>query len=196
MDKKRLVVSLRRHVATIGLVQVLLLTLFARYLAVDTGYNTGDRRDILFGVPLGNYPSWIANGLLPLDVVVGTVMLYGLMYVLNFTAHRERAKTFAGQVPTIAIVSIGAAGGAFGIMGSAMGGWYVGIGYYIVGGLAACVITIGVAVVVHIVLGIVRPIREYYRRHAVHRSRPIRTALRRFYMAEDVPSPTKESLDA
>ncbi len=195
MDKKRLVVSLRRHVATIGLVEVLLLTLLARYLAVDAGYNTSDRRDILFGASLSDYPSWIANGLLPLDVVVGTVMLYGLMYVLNFTANRERAKTVAGQVPTIAIVSIGAAGGAFGIMGSAMSGWYVGIGYYIVGGLAACVITVGVAVIVHIVLGIVQPIREHYRRHAVRRSRPIRTALRRFYAAEDIPS-TKESPDA
>lgn len=194
MNHSRSAVSMRRQLIALSLLGTLLLMGFTRWALAGSSYFSGERYDLLLRIPMSNYPSWVANGWLPLDIVVGTAMLYGLMHVMNSPRLRgNEPSTIPGIIGMSLIMSFSFLGSMMGMIGAALGGWYVGLEAFVFGGAAGCALMIALAVLMGAVFGTGWLIREGYRRYLAPVFKPALAPLHRFFTAQDVPEHSESS---
>lgn len=124
MSLSRRETSTLRAAMVFGAIGVILLHLFGRWLNSDMPPKA-QRYDLFTRNSMANYPDWVAYGNLPLNVAFSYSLL---LFVLWRVYKQSRRKPTMGQeVMHMLIVGMSFVALVFGLMGSAMNGWYFGL---------------------------------------------------------------------
>jgi len=148
--------------------------------------------DLLLQRPLSDLPGWIGHGWWPLDFALIAVLLWVLYYGLVNSPNFKNPTTVPGNIKMFLGMIFGGIGGILGIFFCLMGGWYIGLQGFVMGGTATIV---GIAVVgalmsiMHVIGQFIKLTYELYVEPAIA---PVTILLKKYFNAEDVPTDSKE----
>ena len=191
MTTLRETVSIRRQATLFAVLGAsFLLTIFT---LLDLRLTPGTQTyDLLLQRPLSDLPGWIGHGWWPLDFALIAVLLWVLYYGLVNSPNFKNPTTVPGNIKMFLGMTFGGIGGFLGIFFCLMGGWYIGLQGFVMGGTATIV---GIAVVgalmsiMHVIGQFIKLAYELYVAPAIA---PVTIPLKKYFKAEDVPTDSKE----
>lgn len=187
----RAAISARRQQIFMSIIGSLVFIGFTRFALGGAPGLDHVRYDAVFQQPYSAYPAWVGNGWLPLDLLVGAVLLYEILHTLLRIDEPSEPETTISLVGMVLRMSFGVLGSMLGVIGVGIGGWYMGLEYYVIGGVFGCVFMVALGIFAGVIFGLGWLIREGYRRYVARFVAPILAPLKRFFTAQDVPEDPK-----
>ncbi|MBP6038007.1 MAG: hypothetical protein KA604_01580 [Candidatus Saccharimonas sp.] len=181
MDNSRIAVSIRRQLIAMSLIANALIIWFVRWAMAGTR-KTGSEG---YGWPLqtdaNSYPDWVVNGWLPLDFLVGTLMVYGLCHIM------VEPEAFLSTILRGLVISFSVPGVMMGAVFVALDGWFIGLKAFVFSGLASVTLMLAIAVLIGVLLGAGWLVSQGYHRYLAPVLTPVLVPLQRFFTAQDIP---------
>lgn len=191
MTTLRETVSIRRQATLFAVLGAsFLLTIFT---LLDLRLTPGTQTyDLLLQRPLSDLPGWIGHGWWPLDFALIAVLLWVLYYGLVNSPNFKNPTTVLGNIKMFLGMAFGGIGGFLGIFFCLMGGWYIGLQGFVMGGTATIVGIAVVGALMSVMYVIGQFIKVTYGLYVAPAIAPVTIPLMKYFHAEDVPTDSKE----
>lgn len=193
MDNSRIAVSIRRSFIAMSLIASVPITLFARWAMAGTRKTGSEGYGWLLQTDANSYPDWVVNGWLPLDFLVGMLMVVTLCHIM--VEPEEFLSTILGGL----VMSFSVPGCLVGASFVAYNGWFIGLKAFVFSGLVGVTLMLAIAVPIGVVLGTGWLISQGYHRYCAPVPAPVLTPvftpvpapvlvhLQRLSTAQDIP---------
>ena len=183
MSLSRRETSALRAVTVFGAVGVIAFHLYARLITGELP-SKAERYDPLLRNSMANYPDWIANGNLLLDMAFSYLLI--LFVTWRVYKQSRRLDTAEHQLFHMVIIGMSFAAATFGVVISAMSGWYAGLQSAMFGVVFVLALVVAIAFCYGIYWAVTNAYEAYVQWWLEPRLKRIFAPVNRWFNAEDV----------
>lgn len=185
MSLSRRETSALRAVMVFGAIGIIAFHLYARWLTGELP-SKAERYDLILRNNMANYPDWIANGNLLLNMAFSyLLMLFVAWLVYNQSRRLDTAEQY---LLNLVIVGMSFAALTFGVIISAMSGWYAGMQSAAFGAVFVLTLFGAIAFCYGVYWAITNAYEAYVKWWFEPRFKHIVSPINSWFNAEDVPS--------